>query len=198
MTPQAAAIRVITIFPDFRIDVVGLLAGPLVITLGIEFEVDRVVVHCLGGAQALVFCQVLGDTLAVCHGCDGHVAGGYGGRHVVGLYVTRPGGHIGPDVACRPIKCTTAYPGFVLMTTVGGPVLAGTLVGEDLGIRGSARGTVLLTTTHDKFGIGVDLVIGGQGGTVALNVGVTGRHVGADVTGCILEGAINLALVLGS
>ncbi len=55
---------------------------------------------------------------------------------------------------------------------------------------------MLLTTTHDELGI--DLVIGGQGSAVALYVGVTGGHVGADVTGCILERAVDLARVLRS
>ncbi len=55
---------------------------------------------------------------------------------------------------------------------------------------------LLLTTTHDELGI--DLVIGGQGSAVALYVGVTGCDVGADVTGCTLERAVNLARVFCS
>jgi hypothetical protein len=40
----------------------------------------------------LVFGHVLGDALAVGHGGHGHVAGGHGGCHVVGLDVTRARG----------------------------------------------------------------------------------------------------------
>ncbi|MNG19568.1 hypothetical protein D3C84_1037380 [compost metagenome] len=82
------------------------------------------------------------------------------------------------------------------MTVVGSPVLAGALGGEDLGIRRSTGHAMLLATTHDELGI--DFVIGGQGATVALYVGVTGCHVGADVTGCTLERAVNLARVFCS